>query len=132
MTVNEWRQYERFFLPEEFASPDDPASWQIMKPQFMAMLYKARLISQTEFQGLPFKINSGVRTVEHNTKIGGSLNSSHLRGWAADIEIKNDHERYIVVYCAMKAGFTRIEPASTWVHLDNDPEKPKQVIFLEK
>lgn len=132
MTVNEWRQYERFFLPEEFASPDDPASWEKMKPQFMDKLYKARLISQNKYQGLPFRIASGVRTVEHNDKVGGKPNSSHLNGWAADIKISNDRERYIMTVCLMEAGFNRFEIMDTWVHVDADPGKAPNIINLGK
>lgn len=37
--------------------------------------------------GVPIKINSGYRSPEHNTKIGGSKTSQHLLGKAADIVI---------------------------------------------
>lgn len=33
-------------------------------------------------------INSGQRCPEHNKKVGGSPNSQHVRGRAADIEVK--------------------------------------------
>lgn len=36
---------------------------------------------------VPVKINSGYRSPEHNTKIGGSKTSQHLLGKAADIVI---------------------------------------------
>ena len=36
---------------------------------------------------VPIKINSGYRSPEHNTKIGGSKTSQHLLGKAADIVI---------------------------------------------
>jgi uncharacterized protein YcbK (DUF882 family) len=35
----------------------------------------------------PVKINSGVRCVRHNKRVGGAKNSKHLTGEAADIKI---------------------------------------------
>jgi zinc D-Ala-D-Ala carboxypeptidase len=37
--------------------------------------------------GMPVKVNSGFRSAEVNTKVGGSKTSDHCRGMAADIEI---------------------------------------------
>ncbi len=36
----------------------------------------------------PIRINSAYRSLEHNSKIGGSTNSQHLFGKAADIVVK--------------------------------------------
>jgi uncharacterized protein YcbK (DUF882 family) len=38
--------------------------------------------------GLPITINSGYRTPEHNTKIGGAPKSQHMLGKAADISVR--------------------------------------------
>lgn len=38
--------------------------------------------------GKPIKINSGYRSKSHNKNIGGSRNSQHLLGKAADIVVK--------------------------------------------
>ena len=43
-----------------------------------------------DFMGKPIKINSGYRSKELNTKVGGSKTSSHMKGEAADIECDND------------------------------------------
>lgn len=37
--------------------------------------------------GKPIRINSGYRSYKHNLKIGGSFNSQHLLGKAADIVV---------------------------------------------
>lgn len=42
-----------------------------------------------DFVGLPIKINSSYRSLEHNAKIGGSQNSQHLFAKAADIVIES-------------------------------------------
>lgn len=39
--------------------------------------------------GLPMEVTSGVRCKEHNEKVGGKDNSMHLKGRAADIQVKD-------------------------------------------
>ena len=74
------------FSISEFDSPDVPNSGINMDKTFLQMLDDARGIA-----GIPFKINSGYRTPEHNKKVGGKLKtptskgSSHMYGLAADI-----------------------------------------------
>ena len=48
----------------------------------------------------PIKINSGYRSPEHNKKIGGALNSMHLKGLAADI---------VPIGASLKLVYTMIE-----------------------
>lgn len=38
----------------------------------------------------PMPINSGYRTAEHNSKVGGSPNSQHLKGIACDIALPKE------------------------------------------
>jgi uncharacterized protein YcbK (DUF882 family) len=37
----------------------------------------------------PVTIHSGYRSPEHNKKVGGAVNSYHVKGMAADISVKN-------------------------------------------
>ena len=53
----------QYFKLSEFDSPDLPGSGQRMKPEFLKMIDRARDIAG----GVPFVINSGFRTVAHNT-----------------------------------------------------------------
>lgn len=55
-----------------------------LKPELVQMLDKAR-----EIAGVPFKINSGFRTVAQNNAAGGVSNSAHLKGLAVDIAVTN-------------------------------------------
>ena len=41
-----------------------------------------------EILNSPIRINSAYRSLQHNSKIGGSTNSQHLFGKAADIVVK--------------------------------------------
>lgn len=117
------KAYQNFNL-SEFDSPDEPGSGRNMKEEFMDKLQLARNIAD-----IPFKINSGYRTITRNKKVGGVANSPHLGGWAADISATTSSERFKIVEAAIRAGFNRIGIASNFVHLDCDPNKPKDVIW---
>lgn len=112
----------RYFSLEEFDSPDLPNSGINMDSEFLKMLDTAR-----DTAGVPFKITSGYRSKEHNEKVGGVPNSSHLRGYAADIACVAGGDRYIILNALIKAGFKRIGVANTFIHVDNDPDKPNSV-----
>ena len=109
----------------EFDSPDSPGSGEFMSKKFLVMLDKARDIA-----GIPFKINSGYRTMIHNAEIGGVSNSSHLSGLAADVSCKESRHRFIMIAAFIAAGFTRIGIAKTFIHVDCDKDKDQSVSWL--
>jgi zinc D-Ala-D-Ala carboxypeptidase len=112
----------RYFKLTEFASPDELGSEKKMKQSFLQMIDRARASS-----GVPYKITSGYRTESHNKAIGGSPTSSHLKGWAADIECANSNQRERILFGLVVAGFHRIGIAKTFIHCDCDPAKPDAV-----
>ena len=114
----------KYFSYEEFASPDVPHSGEYMDDNFLEMLDSAREIS-----GIPFKINSGYRTIEHNYEVGGKSNSSHIVGKAADIAVKGSRQRWIITEALIQAGFNRIGIAKTFIHVDSDDTKDANVIW---
>ena len=95
-----------------------------MNQDFLSKLDKAR-----ELAGIPFKINSAYRSPEHNAKIGGKPNSSHLKGLAVDISVTNSRQRFIVLNALLDVGFTRIGIADTFIHVDLDNGKNNEVIW---
>lgn len=116
-----------YFDYSEFDSPDLVGSGKEISKDFLAKLNKARHIA-----GIPFKINSGVRSTEHNEKIGGAEKSSHLitnpgGPCAADIAVDNGWERFIVVQSLLEAGISRIGVARSFVHADSDQNKPDAI-----
>jgi len=114
----------RNFNTNEFDSPDLKGSGEKMDSCFLEMLDSARDIA-----GIPFKINSGYRTLEHNAKVGGVNSSSHTRGLAVDIACKDSRARFIIVSALKDAGFTRIGISNSFIHVDSDSDKAQDVIW---
>jgi uncharacterized protein YcbK (DUF882 family) len=111
----------KHFKLSEFDSPDLPGSGKNMNPDFLKRLDEAR-----EIAGVPFNINSGFRTSAHNAKVKGKPNSSHLRGYAADIATKTASIKFKVLDSLLKVGFDRIGVYSTFIHVDCDPQFNEQ------
>jgi zinc D-Ala-D-Ala carboxypeptidase len=77
-----------------------------------------------------FKINSGIRCKTHNENTpNASKSSSHPKGYAGDIGVRNSWERFIILSALIKAGFKRIGVAKTFIHADDDPDKPEDVLW---
>jgi uncharacterized protein YcbK (DUF882 family) len=118
----------KHFILSEFDSPDLPGSGSQMQPEFLKKLDAARGIAN-----VPFKINSGFRTVAKNKLEGGKIDSPHLTGWAADIDLPNtggSRLRLVIVRALIQAGFNRLGIANGFIHVDCDPTKDKDVIWL--
>jgi len=85
----------------------------------------------------PMRINSGIRCLEHNRKIGSRDTSSHIKCLAADIGCTSITERLNLMQSILKAGqmdsglmlFQRIGLHKSFIHVDVDYDKPKG-IFL--
>ena len=113
-----------YFNITEFDSPDEMGSGRNMKQE---MLDKIDLVRAKFDRAI--HINSGYRTKEHNKKVGGKKNSSHLKGLAVDIQCINSRDRYDLINCLLDVGFTRIGIGNTFVHVDMDPDKDPDVIW---
>lgn len=75
--------------------------------------------------GKPIIINSGIRCVSHNKKIGGVKNSQHILGKAVDIRVKNmkakDLYNFIKKLNSMKLvyiGYMQLYEKEGFVHYD--------------
>ena len=100
------------FRAKEFASPDSN------------IIFINRVLAQILGElrhriGRPVYINSGYRTPQHNTKVGGVENSYHLYGAAADIRAEGitPHELYERLD-NMLDGWGGLEEHETFVHFD--------------
>ena len=93
-------------------------------PELVRMLDEARRIA-----GVPFVIESGLRTTERNAQVGGANESAHLTGHAVDIRCPTGRHRFLIVQAALEVGFRRIGVANSFIHLDNAPHLPQDVIW---
>lgn len=119
-----------YFKSSEFDSPDLPGSGEVMDFDFIALLDQCR-----HRAGMPFVVNSGFRTENHQAKLKEegypvSENSAHLVGKAADIRCRNSSERYLIVASAVSVGFTRIGIGKNFIHLDTSLDKGQPFIWM--
>lgn len=126
MSPAEWAQI-KFFRPDEF---DDTVSPIDGGGQHMQFEFVQRLDVLRHWLGVPLKINSGLRTAEHNNAVDGVEGSAHLTGWAADIYCRTSGDRLRLMRAAVMLGFNRIGVGTTFIHLDMDPTKPRDVVWL--
>lgn len=96
-----------------------------LKDELIQGLDKARSIA-----GIPFVITSPVRTLAENQSSGGVEDSSHLQGWAVDLRCSDSSSRYAIVKALLAVEFTRIGIYDKHVHVDCDPTKPSNVIWI--
>ena len=106
-----------YFKISEFDCPAAKGSGINMDQNFLEMLDCAR-----SYAMIPFKISSGYRTASHNKKVGGTENSSHLVGLAADIHCTDSKSRALIIGSLLESGFMRLGVAETFIHVDNDVE----------
>ena len=94
-----------------------------MDVNFLAKLDKAR-----EYANIPFIINSAYRSPEHPLSVSNPT-SSHIKGLAVDISVKDSRQRFLVLDALIAVGFNRIGIAGTFIHVDLDLDKSQNVIW---
>ena len=94
-----------------------------MNVDFLAKLDEAR-----EYANIPFIINSAYRSPSHPESIKNPT-SSHIKGLAVDISVKDSITRFMVLNALIAVGFNRIGIAGTFIHVDLDLDKSQNVIW---
>jgi len=110
-----------YFKISEFDSKDGAEMPSDVKMNVIELIDNLNVLRQE--LGSPLFVNSGYRSPEHNKNIGGSLNSQHLTGKAADIrsneytpkQIKEKIEELIKVGKMKQGGLSAY---NTFVHYD--------------
>ena len=118
----DWDEDVIYFNQNEFDSPDLDDSGSMMQKSFILKLDEAR-----SYANIPFRVTSGYRTESHNKKVGGVENSSHRRGFAADISATTNSQRIKIIKGAVYAGISRIGVSENFIHLDDDPDKSESL-----
>jgi len=115
----------KYFKPEEVEG---------LNEEFCAKLDQARHLA-----GIPFKITSGLRTLEINKSIiGASPDSSHLQGLAVDLLVENSHEVYLIISSAISVGISRFGVyvnsgnVPTHVYLDMATDRASEVVWVKR
>lgn len=127
------KELSKNFKVKEFACKD--GSDEILIDE--KLVYNLQLI-RNHFNK-PVHINSGYRTQEHNTRIGGAKNSYHKQGRAADIHIDGIHPKEIAAF-AESIGMLGIGEYPNFTHVDTRDNKSfwygsncvKQTTFIYK
>ena len=110
----------KYFKLEEFDCPTMEGSGA----EYMCKDFVKTLNSIRHTSGVPMVVTSGYRSAEHNEEVGGTKNSSHLKGVAADIACDNSADRIKIIAAAIAHKVRRIGIAEGFIHLDVDNEKP--------
>lgn len=109
--------------------------WNNAVPSCSSSDMSEELISRLEYAralcGFSFKITSAFRSVDYELEKGRTGSSSHCKGLAVDISCYSDDRRYILVQNLLRAGFTRIGIASTFIHADIDFSKNASIWLYE-
>ena len=79
--------------------------------------------------GFPFIITSGYRSPRHSIEAKKEKPGMHAYGIAADIQVRDGHERMLIVWKAIKMGFSGIGVAKTFVHVDRRNSTPVMWVY---
>lgn len=107
-------------------------------PCCAAYFFQAETLSKLnrarDMAGIPFVVKSpegsACRCPAYNASVGGVENSAHTRGYAVDIRCTENVARALIVESLVKAGFKRIGIYPTFIHVDDDPDKPTSRLWL--
>lgn len=137
----------------ELSSPDDSTSWRLVDRDFLLKLTELRVRYNK-----PIIPTSVFRTAQHNSFVGGVSKSAHLLGMAADLPVswgdnkitleslescETSRERWDklskkevptteLIQAAIDVGFNRIGIGNTFIHIDSDKSKAKNVVWIYK
>lgn len=115
----------RHFSESEFKKCSPSCSLQDMKQSTMNRLDTARDLAK-----IPFVINSAYRSTAWDKSKGRSGTGSHTLGQAVDIRCNTDSNRFKVINALLKAGFTRIGIAKTYIHADDSQRHTQEVAWM--
>ena len=91
----------------------------VMDKEFMNNLQDIR-----EECGFGFRINSGYRCKEHNSKVSKNSMGDHARGYAVDIACNNRYKRSLIVTCALLTNYFKdIAIDKKFIHLGKGKTK---------
>ena len=114
--------------------PNDPGEQEIAA---LKLLCEKVLQPVRDYYGMGVKVNSAYRHSDINQKVGGSRNSDHTRGQAADIEIPGVANAELAEWIRDNLEFRQLileyyqtgVPDSGWVHVSYVAEDNKKQVM---
>jgi zinc D-Ala-D-Ala carboxypeptidase len=94
-----------------------------VKENVRRLMYKLEAVRK-KAGNKPITINSGFRSISHNSAVGGEPNSQHLYGIAADIVVSG-YTPTTVANLAYTSGFSGVIKYSSFTHVDSRIEYPQ-------
>lgn len=127
------------FTLEEFIRSQTAARWGIDNTPNETV--KANLLKTAELMedvrrvcGAPIIISSGYRCQELNRKIGGSMNSQHVTGHAADFNVRGrtiDETMQLII--ASDIDYDQlIAEYNSWVHISWSDKPRRQTLEIDR
>lgn len=112
VTTDKRKKLQNHFTGAEMACKDGTTEY-MYAPELMRILEDIR-----EHFNKPVIINSGYRTPEWNTKVGGAKNSYHMKGMAADIVVKGVNPKQVAEYASVIMQNGGVIRYTNFVHID--------------
>ena len=78
----------------------------------------------------PLRVNSWCRCQPHNAFVGSTVTSSHPKGLAVDLDTPTEYLKYRILLAAGEVRFRGVGIAKTFIHLDDDPDKPPNRFWI--
>ena len=120
----------KHFTPREFTCKCDGLCDH---PVVISLELVAKLDSIRDSMGRSIGITSGTRCERHNQRVGGKRRSAHTPkngvSHAVDVHCPDSAFRYAFLKSALPL-FNRIGIAKSFIHVDDDPELPGNVIWV--
>ncbi|PLR86383.1 muramoyltetrapeptide carboxypeptidase [Bacillus canaveralius] len=114
--------YTEFYSKDGSGFNGGKVSAATVKENVRRLMYKLEAL-RVKAGNKPVTINSGFRSISHNSNVGGASNSQHMYGIAADVAISGVSST-TVKNTAKTCGFSGIYNESSFAHLDSRVEYP--------
>lgn len=111
------KKIETHFKASEFQCKDN-AEYLLVAAELLSVLEEIR-----KHFNAPVIINSGYRTPSWNSKVGGTPNSYHCKGMAADIVVKGHSSKEVAKYADSIMEQGGIIRYTNFTHIDVREEK---------
>ena len=112
------KMYTKNFSFEELNCKCE-ACISLINDQQMSVLFMLKLQAVRDELCMPMKITSGHRCKAHNASVGGSVDSYHVSGRAADVQSLGLTYNSDLIHIASRVGLNGVIIYKNFIHLDD-------------